>query len=170
MRFFLCLATSQASSCPPIARYGLGALWTTNTPTTNTYTCQAYSWIATANGTLSLQFQLQHGPGRWYVDDVSVFHGGTQLLVNGGFESGTLAPWIRTTPNGSNCTGQIAAVTNSAGLAHAGIWFLWDGEVNCYDQIEQHFSVIAGEAYVISYWLRSTTTTGSPIFANVSIS
>ena len=168
LSFFL--ATTQAPPCPPVSRAGLAILWTTFTPTTSTYACQAYSWTANTTGTVYLQFRLQQSPGRWYLDDVSVFDGGTQLLLNGGFESGTLSPWVRTTPNGPSCSGQIAAVTNSGGLAHTGSWFLWDGQINCYDQVEQAFNVIAGKTYVISYWLRSTTTSGSPIYAQVLIS
>ena len=142
-------------------------LWTTNSPTTNSYACQAYSWTAATTETVALQFQFQHHPGRWYLDDVSIFHGGTQLLSNGGFESGTLSPWYRTAPNGNGCGGQQGAVSNSGG-ARTGSWFLWDGAMNCFDQIQQNFSVVAGETYVISYWLRSTAT-GSPIFAKVLI-
>ena len=163
------VATTQAPPCAPISRTGLAVLWTTNYPTTASYVCQAYSWTATANDTVSLQFQFQHSPGRWYLDDVSVFYGGTQLLINGGFESGTLTPWFRTTPNGGSCSGQIAAVTTSGGSARTGSWYLWNGQINCYDQIEQNFNVTAGETYVISYWIRSTTTSGSPIYAKVLI-
>ena len=88
---------------------------------------------------------------------VSVFHGG--------FESGSLSPWFRRAPNGNSCGGQQRAVSNSGG-ARTGSWFLWDGAINCYDQTEQTFNVVAGETYVISFWLKFTiTTSGSAIFA-----
>ena len=121
------------------------------------------------NSLLSLQLQLQHSPGRWYLDDVSVLQGATELLRNGGFGYGLLATWTRTTPNGNSCGGQSASVSNGAG-ARTGSWFLWDGSISCFDQIEQAFNVTAGVLYKISYWLKSTTASGAPIFAKVSIS
>jgi hypothetical protein len=160
-------ATTKAPPCPPTSVGSASILWTTNSPTTTTYACQAYSWIASTTGTVSLQFQLQHKPGRWYLDDVSVFYGGTQMLDNGGFEDGVMSPWFRTTPNGASCGGQYGDITNSGGSARTGSYFLWDGQINCYDQVQQSLNVTAGETYVISFWLRSTTTSGSNIFAKV---
>ena len=144
-------------------------LWSTNTPTSVSYTYQNYSWTAPTTDNVSLQFQFQNLPGRWYLDDVSVSHGGTQMLINGGFENATLTPWIRTAPNGDSCGGQQAAVSNRTGSARTGRYFLWDGQENCYDQVEQVFDVIAGETYIISFWLRSTVSSGSNIYAKLSI-
>jgi hypothetical protein len=163
-------ATTQAPPCPPTSVGNSSILWTTNTGMSWSYTPQAYSWTASTTGTVSLQFQFQNEPGLWYLDTVSVFDGGTQMLENGGFDTGVLSPWIRTTPNGNNCGGQEAAVTNAYGDAQSGSYDLWDGQDYCYDQVEQSFNVTAGDTYVISFWLKSTASSGSNIYAKVLIS
>lgn len=166
----LMIATTPLPACAVTNMGSATNLWTSNVPTATSYSCYAFSWTATLNSTVSLQFRLQHSPGRWYLDDVSVLHGVTQLVSNGGFESGVLSPWIRTAPNGNACGGQPADISNLVGEANNGSWFLWDGFISCYDQIGQTFDAIENEVYIISFWIKSTTIGGSPIFAQVLIS
>jgi hypothetical protein len=112
--------------------------------------------------------RLREDPHRWYIDDVSILTNGTEMLVNGGFEAGSLSPWNRTEPNGT-CNGTAAAVTSSSGVARTGIYGLWDGSVGCFDQVAQSFSTTKGVIYEISFWLKSTYTDSNGIFADFSI-
>jgi hypothetical protein len=102
------------------------------------------------------------------MDDVSMYAGGTQMLVNGDFETGSLNPWVRTQPSGS-CWGQQAAVTNAAGVAYTGSYGLWDGSTGCFDQIAQSFVATSGQTYVISFWLESTGPSSNGIYTNIFI-
>jgi hypothetical protein len=88
------------------------------------------------------------------------------MLNNGGFETGSLSPWIRTTPNGT-CVG-IPGQTNTMS-PHTGTYNLSDGSNGCADQISQQFTAITGEVYIVSFWLKSSLT-GSVISAQVTLS
>lgn len=90
------------------------------------------------------------------------------MLINGGFETGSLAPWVRTQPNGT-CAGQSAEVTNVTGVPYSGNYGLWDGSNGCFDQIAQSFTATAGQVYVISFWLLSTGLASTGIYTNFSI-
>ncbi len=52
----------------------------------------AYEWTASTTGTGTVAFKLRNDPSDWYLDDVSVYDRTIQILVNGGFESGSLSP------------------------------------------------------------------------------
>lgn len=90
------------------------------------------------------------------------------MLVNGGFETGSLSPWVRTTPNGT-CGGQPGAVTSSSGVPKTGTYGLWDGSWGCFDQIAQTFTATAGQQYTISFWLKSTGSSSTGIYARFFI-
>ena len=89
-------------------------------------------------------------PVNWYVDDVSVYNKNVQMLVNGGFETGSSSPgWAVTTPNG--VCGTAGAV--NSGIPRTGTYSFKDGSVGCADQLSQSFPVIAGQVYVVSFWI-----------------
>jgi hypothetical protein len=50
------------------------------------YNYYAYAWVATES-TATLSFFFRQDPGRWVLDDVNIYHGGTELIINGGFET-----------------------------------------------------------------------------------
>ncbi|CAF4893961.1 unnamed protein product, partial [Rotaria sp. Silwood1] len=80
--------------CTPQSRLS-GRLLSIINPTSSsypTYTCYAYTWVASGTSA-TLSFSFRHDPGSWILDDVQVYHGLTQLITNGGFESGNLAGW-----------------------------------------------------------------------------
>ena len=90
------------------------------------------------------------------MDDISVITNNTEILVNGGFETGSLAPWIRTPPTGA-CSGiQAAEVSNAPGVPRTGSYGMRDGIFGCVDQISQSFSVTEEQTYLISFWLKSS--------------
>lgn len=88
------------------------------------------------------------------------------MLSNSGFETGSFAPWTRTTPNG-NCAGSPGAVCNSG--CHSGTYCVCDGSNGCSDQISQQFSAIAGNVYTVSFWLKPGAT-GSVTTATITLS
>ena len=112
--------------------------------------------------------RLRHDPDKWCIDDVSILADGTEMLVNGGFETGSLSPWSWTEPNGT-CNGTKAEVTNSSEVAQTGIYGLWDGSAGCFDQVAQSFNVTSDQKYVISFWFKSKGTDSNGTFADFSI-
>lgn len=152
--------------CTPSSVGSATTLYSTSSGGGTTYTCFAYQWTSPTTGLVTLAFQLRHDPSYWYLDDVSVYGGATQMLSNGGFETGSLSPWVRTTPNG-NCAGAPGQVSSST--PHSGTYGLRDGSNGCADQISQQFTATAGQIYIVSFWLKSGGT-GSGISALVTLS
>jgi hypothetical protein len=88
------------------------------------------------------------------MDDVSVSNGTTEMLLNGGFESGSFLPsWTTSTPNGA-CGGFGSGAQIDMSWCHTGSYCLVDGCVGRSDQISQSFTAIAGQVYLISFWLK----------------
>jgi hypothetical protein len=88
------------------------------------------------------------------------------MLMNASFETVSVSPWIRTTPNGI-CAGVPGQVSNIS--ARTGIYCLSNGTNGCADQISQAFTATTGYVYIISFWLESGST-GSVISAQVTLS
>jgi hypothetical protein len=103
------------------------------------------------------------------MDDVSVSNGISEMLVNGGFESGSFSVgWTKSTPNG-NCgitTTGASIVTSSC---RTGSYCFSDGCGNVADQISQSFTVTSGQAYLISFWLKGSGS-GSGVSVSVTLS
>jgi hypothetical protein len=74
------------------------------------------------------------------------------MISNGGFETGSLSPWVETLPNGS-CGSNLGQVSNVS--AHTGTYSLMDGSNGCADQVSQQFTATTGDVYVVSFWLKS---------------
>lgn len=129
--------------------------------------CYAFSWTSSVTGTVNLNFQFRHSASSWNLDDVSVYRGATQMLANGNFETGSLSPWTRATPVPSNCAGNSGAQVTTPSRLN-GNYHLQDGCKGNIDKVSQQFSAIAGETYVVSFWLQ-TDSTASSTLANVSI-
>jgi hypothetical protein len=141
-------------------------LYSTNSSTLTTYQCFAYDWTSPTTGLVTLAFQLRSDPSSWYLDDVSVYDGANQMISNGGFETGSLSPWIVTSPNG-HCAGPATYVGTLS--PHNGTYSLIDGSNGCADQVSQQFTATAGDIYVVSFWLEVGSTT-PPLSAQVTLS
>lgn len=89
------------------------------------------------------------------------------MLSNTGFETGSLSPWVRTTPNG-NCLGTAGDVRLSC-TPLSGSYALCDGSYGCSDEISQQFNAIACQLYIVSFWLKSNST-GAVQCVNVTLS
>jgi hypothetical protein len=135
--------------------------------TSTIYKCYAFTWISSVTGTVSLTFQFRNDIGSWNLDDVSVYLGATQMLSNGNFETGSLSPWIRTPPVGSCLNSPGGHVVTSS--PDTGNYNLQDQCKSLIDKISQSFMSTAGQMYIVSFWLRSDSTT-SNMLANVSLS
>ncbi|UJR11663.1 hypothetical protein I4U23_015844 [Adineta vaga] len=156
-------STSATSTTTTTTTQAPTQLWSVSSRSglISSYANFKFSWTALTTRNATIAFQMQNKPGYWYVDDVSVIAGGTEKLVNGGFETGSLPPWIRTTPNGA-CGGTAGSVTSSLGNGGAGggtpktgTYYVGDGSETCYDQVQQSFGVTMGIVYNISFWIKS---------------
>ncbi|CAF2047549.1 unnamed protein product, partial [Rotaria magnacalcarata] len=150
----LLTATTPAAPCVPTSVGSASTLLTISSPTIITYSCYAYTWMSPTTGPVNLTFELRNDPTQWVLDDTSIYDGAVQMLTNIGFETGSLSPWVRTTPYGP-CGGTPGSITNSS--CHSGTYCMYDGSLGCADQISQQFTATAGKVYVVSFWLRAGT-------------
>jgi hypothetical protein len=102
--------------------------------------------------------------GGWLLDDVSVYHGLTQMIVDGGFESGDISAW---TYSGS-CNLWFGQ-DYSDGRAKSGNWFYYDQCALDGDIISQTFPTVAGDTYVVSFWLTSDSCCSGTQIANITL-
>jgi hypothetical protein len=146
-------ATTTANPCGTPVSVGNSSVLFSTSSTNTSYTCQYFEWMSPTTGSITLAFQFRNDPGWWYMDDVSVSDGTNEMLVNGGFESGSFSPgWITGTPNGA-CTppSSGAQIVNSS--CYSGSYCVTDGCVSDADQISQTFPATAGQFYYVSFWL-----------------
>jgi hypothetical protein len=130
----------------------------------STYTLYTYGFTANvSSATLSFAPNGDHGgPGHfyWLLDQVSVNHtnASTNVLINGGFETGDFTGWTQFCNTAGNCVagyyGHIS--TNSC---YTGTYCFYDSCQN-YDYLTQSFATVIGDYYLISYYLRCGATGG----------
>ena len=98
----------------------------------------------------------------WALDDVSVRHipSGTQLINNGGFETGSWSPWIpyNTIYYGSGIRSSITGFAQRSGT-----YFYYDVQYSIPDGISQSITTIPGKNYTVSFSL------ANPFGGNFSI-
>ena len=123
------------------------------------YTQYTTSFVATQAST-NLSFAFREDPAFLFLDDVVLTTGGgSNLLVNGGFESGPVganAPtgWTFLNTFGATFAGVVG---NAAGAAHSGTNYYVDGAVQAYDGITQAIATIIGATYNLSFWLNDNS-------------
>jgi hypothetical protein len=100
------------------------------------------------------------------LDDVNVYHGLTQLLTNGGFESGSLTGWIY---SGGSCNYYTGTAYSGSSYAKTGNYYYYDRCSTATDTISQTFSTVVGDTYVISFWLTNYNCCGTTETASVTI-
>ena len=142
-----------------------GVLYSVTNPNTTmyNYTCFARFWTAT-NTSATLSFIFRNDPGYWSLDDVSVYHGVTQILVNGDFENG-MTGWVRT----GDCGSYNGSVYYSSTDSHSGSVYYAAGCVNGTDTLRQTFSTVVGHSYGISFWLSNNYCCSPIVIANIMI-
>lgn len=143
------------------------------TPVPHTYTQYTASFVA-ASATTNLSFAFRDDPTFLLLDDVNMTTGGgSNLVVNGGFESGPLGSSAPTGWTYLNIFGASAGgiVSSLSGCAHTGINCYGDGAVQAYDSITQAIITVVGQTYNVDFWLNENggLTTFSSLSTNGDI-
>jgi hypothetical protein len=128
------------------------------------YTPYSTSFVASGS-TSVITFVFRHDPGWFAFDDASVSTGGgSNLLVNPGFETNSLGGWAYFSQNGVTHTGFVGNASSVVGLIpwHPPVFdgsFDWlDGSTGGYDGITQTIATTAGLTYQISFELNQQLT------------
>ncbi|CAF1252851.1 unnamed protein product [Adineta ricciae] len=132
-----------------------------NYPSYNNYT---YTWVATKTSA-TLSFFFRHDPGGWMLDDVSVSHGSTELINDGGFETGNLNAWNYS----GSCWYYTGQAYKDSSYAKSGSYYYYDRCRSHGDTISQTFYTVIGETYIISFWLTNYYCCGNTEIAYVTI-
>ncbi len=123
------------------------------------YTLYTYGFTANSSSA-TLTFAMSGDPGPvhnyWLLDSVSVNHtnANTDVLINGGFETGDLTGWTQYCATDANCgTGDYGQLTT--GVCYSGTYCYVD---KCYpythfDYLIQSFTAVNGDYYIISFYL-----------------
>jgi hypothetical protein len=89
------------------------------------------------------------------LDSISVNHtnAATDVLINGGFETGDFTGWTQYCANDANCggTGNYGQVTTST--CYSGTHCYVDKCAGGYDYLTQSFTIVNGDYYLISFYL-----------------
>ncbi|CAF1060135.1 unnamed protein product [Adineta steineri] len=143
---------------------------------TTTYSQYTHGFTASNSvATLSFIITGEGGGGAvhyWVLDEVSVNHtnANTDVLINGGFETGNLNGWTQYCNTDSVCedktTGNYAHTTTT--LCYAGTYCVYDSCKNT-DYLEQSFSTVVGDYYFISYYIRIEPDKGGPLQIYVTL-
>ncbi|CAF1337843.1 unnamed protein product [Didymodactylos carnosus] len=118
------------------------------------WTQATFTYVAIAT-TTRISFAIREDVGYFAVDDISVKNSGdTELLTNGGFETGSKTNWFYCNPNGASASGVITSSASNRRTSyspHSGTYFYWDGAVGVADYLSQTFSTIIGQTYTVTY-------------------
>jgi hypothetical protein len=149
---------SIAPSCSSPSSIGqLLNLSSSSAPTT--YTRYTYGFTASSSSAI-LTFVMSGDPGPghnyWLLDSVSVNHtnASTSVLINGGFDTGTLTGWTQYCATNANCgTGDYGQLTT--GVSYQGTYCYVDkcSPATQFDYLTQSFTTVNGDYYIISFYL-----------------
>ncbi|CAF1125884.1 unnamed protein product [Adineta steineri] len=105
----------------------------------------------------------------WLLDEVSVNHTNTNtdVLINGDFETGNLNGWTQYCNTTANCVAGYSTQTVTS-PCHSGSHCVYDACKNT-DYLEQAFSTVVGDYYIISYYLRNGNADAGPIAMYVTL-
>lgn len=119
--------------------------------TTSAYKFYSFSYQTCARSA-KLTFAFQQDIDAWCLDDITVSNGTHNLILNGGFETGNLMPWVYENPRNLSFPGGISQAWSNHN-ARSGIYFYSDGVYNGFDYLSQNFSTIPMFQYNISFWI-----------------
>jgi hypothetical protein len=143
--------------CPPGAAQAQTDVLSLQNSPAQPYTLYSYTVTAT-NTTTALTAFFRQDPAWWALDDVSitpVSSPGTELVVNGGFETGDFTGWTIVGQQGLYAAGRVASGTpgTSTHNSYSGSFYYYDGAVGGVDGISQSFATTVGEDYTLSFEL-----------------
>jgi hypothetical protein len=103
----------------------------------------------------------------YLLDSVSVNHtnANTNVLINGGFETGDFTGWTQFCNTNSNCNNMFSGVHYGhliTSSCYSGAYCYWDGCDN-YDYLVQSFSTVIGDYYLISFYFRELRSGGPEV-------
>jgi len=131
-----------------------------NIPDISPYVEYTYTYVAIAT-TTRITLAIREDQGFVAIDDVSVRNNAVpsvELIVNGGFETGSVSSWSYCNP-GALQGGMVVTNANYYSYygytydAHSGNYFYQDGAYGAADYLSQTFSTVIGDTYTISYWV-----------------
>jgi hypothetical protein len=102
---------------------------------------------------------MQRQAALFALDDVSITSlaaPSVQLLTNGGFETGNIAPWYYCNQNNLANTGGVKTFNYTFNgfsyYPHTGSYYYVGGSNIAADYISQTFPTVAGQVYSVSLW------------------
>jgi hypothetical protein len=99
------------------------------------------------------------------VDDITIYNNATQMIINGGFETGDLTGWNRT----GNCSNNVGEAYYGSSYAHTGNYYYYDPCVGGSDYLTQTISTVPSDTYVITFWLTNYLCCDPTEIANITI-
>lgn len=99
------------------------------------------------------------------VDEIKVYHGLTQLIVNGGFETGSLSGWNYS----GTCNHFTGEAYSGSSYAKAGDYYYYDRCALYGDRLSQSFVTVPGDTYIISFWMTNYGCCSATEIANITI-
>jgi len=123
------------------------------------YASFLYTYTAISNVT-RIAFAYRRQNYYFALDSISVRDyaaPSTEILTNGGFETGDLTSWIYCNQNNASSTGGVKANTifsynNFTYYPQAGTYYYAAGSIISADYISQSFPTIIGHQYNVSMW------------------
>jgi hypothetical protein len=106
------------------------------------------------------------------LDDITVYYGNTQLITNGGFETGDLTGWAYSASGGSCSLYTGEAYKDSlfsTNHAHGGTYYYYDRCDGACDVIRQSFSTVPGGTYLINFYMTNYDCCATTEIAGITI-
>lgn len=173
------VSTSRSDAVPSLTHVCLVPCLNSSTNTTllhvfnistANYTYYSYTYQTCATSA-TITFAFRHEVDTWCLDDVAVWNGSHNALVNGNFETGNYTNWSYRNPSNSSFGGEVIQGYGSV-RPHAGNYFYGDGVNSGIDFLSQTFATIPYFRYNIYFYLRSSACANQSnqvIYADVSI-
>ncbi len=155
------ISFSIAPSCSSPSSVGRIFGFTINSVTL-AYVLYSYGFIANStSATLTFAIDGENGGAGhyWLLDSISVNYTNTStnVLVNGGFETGTFAGWTQYCNTNANCGGTNLFGQITTNPCQAGSYCYVDkcDQGGSVDYLIQSFPTVIGDYYIVSFYVRA---------------
>jgi len=155
------LATTTANLCGGSITVPTSTIFQSTTFSSTSYIKCYFQWIPSTTGLFEIAFQFRSDVDHWHLDDVSIYNGTTEILLNGGFESGSYSPgWTYSTPNGA-CLWSTPGTDVGMSFSHSGTYYVDSWCSSRADEISQAFMAYQGQTYSVSFYIRVSGSVGT---------